>query len=53
MSVSGQATVAPQVSFAVGEASQPVPYEILDDDQNIMGTLGMEDFEALLAAQAS
>lgn len=30
-----------------------VMYEILDDEQNIMGTLGMEDFEALLAAQAS
>ena len=27
-------------------------YEILDDDHNIIATLGMEDFEDLLAAQA-
>ena len=26
-------------------------YEILDDDQNMMATLGMDDFEALKAAQ--
>ena len=30
-----------------------VMYEILDDDQNIIATLGMEDFEGLLAAQAA
>ena len=28
-------------------------YEILDDDNNIVGTLGMDDFEGLLAAQAA
>jgi hypothetical protein len=28
-------------------------YEILDDEQNPIGTLGMEDFEALLAQQAN
>ena len=30
-----------------------VMYEILDDDQNIIATLGMEDFEDQLAAQAT
>jgi hypothetical protein len=30
-----------------------VMYEILDDDQNIIATLGMADFEEQLAAQAS
>lgn len=29
-----------------------VMYEVLDDDGNIIATLGMDDFEALLAAQA-
>ena len=28
-------------------------YEILDDDQNLVGTLGMSDFEALYAEQLS
>ncbi len=28
-------------------------YEILDDDHNIVGTLGMDDFEALFAEQAA
>ena len=26
-------------------------YEILDDDQNVVGTLGMDEFEGLFAAQ--
>jgi quercetin dioxygenase-like cupin family protein len=29
-----------------------VMYEVLDDDQNIVATLGMDDFENMLAAQA-
>lgn len=28
-------------------------YEVLDDDQNIVATLGMDDFEGLLAAQGT
>ena len=28
-------------------------YEILDDEQNIIGTLGLADFEAMLAAQSA
>jgi hypothetical protein len=30
-----------------------VAYELLDDDGNVIGTLGMADFEALYAAQDS
>ena len=27
-------------------------YEVLDDERNVIGTLGMDDFEGLLAAQS-
>ena len=40
------------ISFSV-RGTDGTMYEILDEDHNIVATLGMDDFEALLAAQAA
>ena len=40
------------ILFSIRGTDGPM-YEILDDDQNIVATLGMDDFEGLLAAQGT